>query len=89
MEKRTNLRALRYQYQIPLTALAVYAGLSKQYISRAELGEIAATSRLEAQMASAVESIISARKVEIQALEADYMICKGRLLGEEEHPNEQ
>lgn len=89
MGSMTHLRALRRRYHITLAQLASCAGLSGQYISRAELGEIAATSRLEAQMASAVESIISARKVEIQALEADYMICKGRLLGEEEHPNEQ
>ena len=89
MEKRTNLRALRYQYQIPLTTLAVYAGLSKQYISRAELGEVAATPLLEAQMASALESVISARKAELLALEKDYMTYRGRLLGKEAHPNEQ
>ena len=89
MKIKTNLRALRHQYQIPLAALAVYAGLSKQYVSRAELGEIAATPLLEAQMASAIEFVIAARKAELRSLEEDYMNHKGRLLREEEHPNEQ
>ena len=60
-----------------------------QYVSRAELGEISSTPRLEAQMASAIESVISARKAEVRALEDDYAACKGRLLREEEHPSEQ
>lgn len=85
----TNLRSLRHRHHITLAQLASYAGLSGQYVSRAELGEITATARLEAQMASAVESIISARKAELRALEADYMICRGRLLREEEYPSEQ
>lgn len=89
MEIKTNLRALRHQYRISLTALAAHAGLSRQYVSRAELGEIAATPRLEAQMASAVESVIAARKSDLQSLERDYMTYKGRLLREEEHPDEQ
>ena len=89
MKIKTNLRALRHQYQIPLAALAAHAGLSKQYVSRAELGEIAATPVLEAQMDSAIESVISVRKAEVWSLEKDYATYKGRLLREEEHPNGQ
>lgn len=89
MELKTNLRALRHRHRISIRALAVHAGLSMQYVSRAELGEISATPRLEAQMASAIESVISARKAEVRALEDDYAACKGRLLREEEHPSEQ
>ena len=85
----THLRALRRRYHITLDQIAFHAGLSGQYISRAELGEIAATPRLEAQMTSAVESIISVRKMEIQALEEEYMTYKGCLLGKEEHADEQ
>ena len=48
MENKTNLRALRHRYHISLAALAAHAGLSKQYVSRVELGEIAATPLLEA-----------------------------------------
>ena len=48
----THLRALRRRYHITLDQIAFHAGLSGQYISRAELGEIAATPRLEAQMTS-------------------------------------
>lgn len=89
MEIKTNLRALRHWHRISIRALAVHAGLSMQYVSRAELGEISSTPRLEAQMASAIESVISARKAEVRALEDDYAACKGRLLREEEHPSEQ
>lgn len=89
MGNQTNLRALRYRHHITLAQLASCAGLSGQYISRAELGEITATARLEAQLASAVERVISARKMELRALEADYKTCKGRLLRGEEYPNGQ
>ena len=89
MEIKTNLRALRHWHRISIRALAVHAGLSMQYVSRAELGEISSTPRLEAQMASAIESVISVRKAEVRALEDDYAACKGRLLREEEHPSEQ
>ena len=89
MEIKTNLRALRHRHQISIRVLAAHAALSIQYVSRAELGEISATPRLEAQMASAIESVISVRKAEVRALEKDYAACKGRLLREEEHPSEQ
>lgn len=89
MEIKTNLRALRHRHKISVKTLAVYAGLSRQYISCAELGKIAATSRLERQMADALEFVISARRAEVRALEKDYAVCKGRLLREEEHPSEQ
>lgn len=89
MENDTNLRVLRYRHHITLAQLASCAGLSGQYISRAELGEIAATARLETQMAAAVEAVISARRSELRALEADYMTYKGSLLKKGEHPNEQ
>ncbi len=78
MEIKTNLRSLRYRHHITLSACA---GISGQYISRAELGEIAATARLEQQMSSALEAIISARREELRTLEEDYLTCKGRLQG--------
>ena len=40
-------------------------------------------------MASAIEFVIAARKTELRSLEENYMNDKGRLLREEEHPNEQ
>ncbi len=86
---KTNLRALRHRHHIPLSKLAVHAGLSRQYISRAELGEIAATARLETQMSTAIEAVIFERRTELQALEIDYMTYKGFLLQKGEHPNEQ
>ena len=89
MGSKTNLRALRYRHHITLAQLASCAGLSGQYISRVELGEIAATPRLEVQMSAALEAVISKRRAELQALEADYMTYKGSLLKKGEHPNEQ
>ena len=83
MENKTNLRALRHRYYISLAALAAHAGLSKQYVSRVELGEIAATPLLEAQMASAIEFVITARKAELRSLKEDYTNHKARLLSEE------
>ncbi len=89
MEIKTNLRALRHRHRISAKTLAVHAGLSRQYVSCVELGKIAATPRLERQMADAIASVISARRAEVRALEDDYAACKGRLLREEEHPSEQ
>ena len=86
---QTNLRMLRHRHHVSLTELAVCANLSKQYFSRAELGEIAATARLEKQTADALETVISKRKAALLALEADYITYKGNLLNKGEHPNEQ
>ena len=47
MEHETNLRALRLRHGLQLTELSEVSWLSDQYISRAELGQIAATPRLE------------------------------------------
>lgn len=89
MEIKTNLRALRHRYGLSLAELEAASGLSNQYLSRAELGQLSATERLEKQLASAIESVISDRKAELQALEKDYMAFKGLLLREEAYPNEQ
>ena len=89
MEIKTNLRSLRYRHRITLAQLSACVGISGQYISRAELGEIAATARLEQQISSALEAIISARREELRTLEEDYLTCKGRLLRKEVYPNEQ
>lgn len=66
MGSKTNLRALRYRHHITFAQLASCAGLSGQYISRVELGEITATSRLEVQMSAALEAVISKRRAELQ-----------------------
>lgn len=89
MASMTNLRALRLRHRVSLMELADHAGISLQYVSRAELGEIAATTRLEEQMSAALEAIISSRRAELLAFETDYMTYKGKLLKKEEHPNEQ
>ncbi len=89
MESQTNLRVLRHRYHISVAELASHASLSKQYISRAELGEITATVRLEAQLSAALEAVIFKRQSELRALEQDYMTHKGNLLTKGEHPNEQ
>ena len=69
MERKTNLRALRLQYDIPLSELSAASGLSNQYISRAELGEISPTPRLEEKLKDAVETVIAQRHERIGALE--------------------
>lgn len=89
MDCQTNLRRLRLRHHVSLTELATHAGLSGQYISRAELGEISATARLERQMNTALEAVISRRRTELHALEADYIAYQGMLLQRGEHPNEQ
>lgn len=89
MAFQTNLRGLRQRHKISLRELAVCSKLSRQYISRAELGQITATSCLEKQMASALEAVIRDRKEKLRELEADYIKKRGDLLGEEENRREQ
>ena len=84
MEGKTNLRSLRLRYDIPLSELSAVSGLSNQYISRAELGEISPTPRLEEKLKDAVETVIAQRHERIGALERSFMACKGRLLQREE-----
>lgn len=80
MERKTNLRVMRDRYHITLTELGKAADMPNQYVSRAELGQITATWRLEARLSAALESIIASRKRNAEALEADYQREKGRLL---------
>ena len=84
MERKTNLRALRLRYDIPLSELSAASGLSSQYISRAELGELSPTPRLEDRLGSAMDAIIVRRGVRLGALERSFAACKGRLLQREE-----
>ena len=80
MEHETNLRALRHRHGVCLTELADACGLSNQYLSRAELGLILATPRLEKQLLSALEVVISHRASTAQALERELKPLRGRLL---------
>ena len=80
MEHETNLRALRHRHGVCLTELADACGLSNQYLSRAELGLIPATPRLERQLLSALEVVISHRASTAQALERELEPLRGRLL---------
>ncbi len=81
MPKRSNLYYFRRLHQISLYDLETASDLSNQYISRAELLDMASTPRLESQMTSAVETVIQKRKQELLALEADLLKYRGRLLG--------
>ena len=78
--KQTNLRALRLQYDIPLSELSAASGLSVQYVSRAELGELSPTPRLEDKLGATVEIVIIQRHERLGALEQSFTACKGRLL---------
>ncbi len=80
MEHETNLRALRLRYGLQLTELSEVSWLSDQYISRAELGQIAPTPRLEIQLAEAVEQAILRRAAVIRDMNRDFWRCRGRLL---------
>lgn len=80
MERKTNLRALRLRHDIPLSELSAASGLSNQYISRAELGEISPTVRLEDKLRDAVDAVILRRRKRLSALEGSFAACKGRLL---------
>ena len=80
MQKETNLRALRLRHGIQLTELADACGLSNQYLSRAELGLIPPTPRLERQLLSALEVVISHRASTAQALERELKPLRGHLL---------
>lgn len=80
MEHETNLRALRHRHGLQLTELADACGLSNQYLSRAELGLIPPTPRLERQLMSALEVVISHRASTAQALERELKPLRGRLL---------
>ena len=80
MQKETNLRALRLRHGVQLTELADACGLSNQYLSRAELGLIPPTPRLEKQLLSALEVVISHRANTAQALERELELLRGRLL---------
>ena len=74
---RTNLRELRLRHGLSLVALSRAAGLSTQYVSRAELGLIPPTPRLEQQMDRALESVIRAQQEKARLLEEDYLTCRG------------
>lgn len=80
MVRKTNLRALRIHHEISLMELEAVSGLSNQYISRAELGEISPTSLLEEKLDAAIETIIAQRSARLVALEQSFAVCKGRLL---------
>ena len=80
MEKETNLRALRHRHGVSLTELADACGMSNQYLSRAELGLIPPTPRLEQQLLRAVETVIAHRASTSQALKRELQPLKGRLL---------
>ena len=80
MEHETNLRALRHRHGVCLTELADACGLSNQYLSRAELGLIPPIPRLERQLLSALEVVISHRASTAQALERELKPLRGRLL---------
>ncbi len=80
MEQKTNLRALRLQYNIPLPELSQVSGLSTQYISQAELGKLSPTARLEEKLGAAMDAVIVGRHVRLSGLERRYAACKGRLL---------
>ena len=84
MNRRTNLRALRLRYDIPLSELSAVSGLSNQYISRAELGELSPTPLLEDKLGAAVGAVIIRRSGRLSALERSFTVCKGRLLQLEE-----
>lgn len=80
MEHETNLRALRLSHGLQLTELSEASWLSDQYISRAELGQIAPTPRLEIQLAEAVEKAILRRAAVIRDMNRDFRRCRGHLL---------
>lgn len=80
MERKTNLRVLRIHHEISLMELEAASGLSNQYISRAELGEISPTSLLEEKLDAAIETIIAQRSARLVSLEQSFAVCKGRLL---------
>ena len=80
MNRKTNLRALRLRHDIPLSELSAASGLSNQYISRAELGEISPTVRLEDKLGDAVDAVILRRRKRLSALEGSFAVRKGRLL---------
>ena len=78
--KETNLRRLRHRYGVGLPELARAAGLSNQFISRAELVKIAVTPLLEVQLSRALKRIIALRRENAAGLEQDYLACRGKLL---------
>ena len=80
MEKETNLRALRHRHGVSLTELADACGLSNQYLSRAELGLIPPTPRLEHQLLRAMETVIAHRSSTSEVLKRELQPLKGRLL---------
>lgn len=80
MKNQSNLRWLRLRHHITLCEMEAASDISNQYISRAELGDIPSTRRLEQQLSAALEFVIRSRKQELLLLEADFLQCRGRLL---------
>ena len=80
LNRQTNLRTLRLWYEIPLSEMSAVSGRSNQYISRAELGEISPTPRLEDKLGAAVDAVILRRRERLSALERSFAVRKGRLL---------
>ena len=80
MAQTTNLRTLRLRFAIPLSELSTASGLSKQYISQAELVETSPTAQLEEKLGAAMDAVIIWRGERLSALERSFAACKGRLL---------
>ena len=75
----TYLRALRLRHGISLEELAAAAGVSKQCVSRVELGQSSPTRGLEEKYERAMEELIAARYAATRALEREYRMAKQRL----------
>lgn len=80
MEYETNFRVFRLRHGLQLTELSEVSWLSDQYISRAELGQIPPTPRLEAQLSGAVEQAIVRRAIAVREMHRDLRQYRGRLL---------
>lgn len=76
----TPMRDIRLRHGITLEELAKTIGVTNQYMSRAELSQVAPTWTLEKQCEAAFERIIAQRYAAARALEEDYRTYKGVLL---------
>lgn len=71
MKRCTNLRYLRLKHGISLRELADAAGVSGQYMSRVELGQVIPSWTLEKKCEAALEQIALRRFEAAQALVRD------------------
>lgn len=89
MKKITRLRAIRLKYNISLLELERHSGVSNQYLSALELGNIRRTENNEAVLSCAMSEVLRTRKSSLAGAEQVLRRYQGHLLEPVEVENDE